>query len=168
MTIDMAELPSPIGRIVLAVRDGRLCALDFADRWARRRTALERRFPGSAFRAAADPAGIVRRLRAYFAGDLGALGTIAVDPGGTPFQRRVWKALREVRPGQTTTYGELARAVGRAGAARAVGTANGANPVGIVIPCHRAIGADGALHGYAGGLQRKRWLLRHEGAGVSA
>ncbi|TMA44133.1 MAG: methylated-DNA--[protein]-cysteine S-methyltransferase, partial [Deltaproteobacteria bacterium] len=88
---------------------------------------------------------------------------IRVDPGGTEFQRRVWGALRKVPPGRTVSYGELARAVGAPGAARAVGAANGSNPVGIVIPCHRVIGADGSLTGYAGGVERKEWLLGHEG-----
>ena len=164
MTIDLTELPSPIGRIVVAVHDGRLCALDFADRWPRRQAALARRFGTPTFQRVADAGGVVRRLAAYFAGDLTALESIAVDPGGTPFQQQVWNALRKIPAGRTTTYGELARTVGKPGAARAVGAANGANPVGIVIPCHRAIGTDGTLHGYAGGLPRKRWLLRHEGA----
>jgi methylated-DNA-[protein]-cysteine S-methyltransferase len=169
MTIDLTELSSPIGRIVVAVHDDRLCALDFADRWPRRRAWLERRFGAPTFRRVADPGGVARRMAAYFGGDLTVLEAIAVDPGGTPFQQRVWTALRKIPPGRTTTYGELARTVGMPRAARAVGAANGANPVGIVIPCHRAIGTDGTLHGYAGGLRRKRWLLQHEGvAAVSA
>jgi methylated-DNA-[protein]-cysteine S-methyltransferase len=164
MTIDVTEHASPIGRIVVAARGRRLCALEFGERWPRRRAWLERRFGAATFRRVDDAGGIARRLAAYFDGDLTALDRIAVDPGGTPFQQRVWTALRDIPPGRTTSYGELARAVGLSGAARAVGAANGANPVGIVIPCHRAIGTDGTLHGYAGGLPRKRWLLRHEGA----
>ena len=107
---------------------------------------------------------MVTRLERYFAGDLGALASVRVDPGGTVFQRRVWSALRQLPPGRTASYGDLARAVGAAGAARAVGAANGSNPVAIVIPCHRVIGADGGLTGYAGGVERKQWLLRHEGS----
>jgi methylated-DNA-[protein]-cysteine S-methyltransferase len=106
---------------------------------------------------------VVSRLGDYFAGDLDALADIPVNPGGTPFQRSVWSALRRVAPGQTVAYRDLARAIGAPAAVRAVGAANGANPIAIVIPCHRAIGADGSLTGYAGGLERKRWLLAHEG-----
>lgn len=105
---------------------------------------------------------VAEALAAYFAGDLDALTSLPVAPSGTPFQRSVWAALREIPPGRTWSYAQLAERVGSV--ARAVGAANGANPVGIVIPCHRVIGADGALVGYAGGLEAKRWLLRHEGA----
>src|SRR5437773_135061 len=147
-----------------AVRAGRLWALDFAESWPRRRAALGRRFPRVELRAAADPAGLVTRLERYFAGDIAALARIPVDLEGTPFQRRVWNALRQIPPGRTASYGELARAVGAPGAARAVGAANRSNPVAIVIPCHRVIGADGCLTGYAGGLGRKQWLLAHESA----
>ncbi|TMA70263.1 MAG: methylated-DNA--[protein]-cysteine S-methyltransferase [Deltaproteobacteria bacterium] len=160
--VETAELASPIGRITLAVRDGRLCALDFTERWPRRRAVLEKRFGQVEFRQATDPAGAASRLKRYFAGDLEALTPIGVDPGGTAFQRKVWSALRGVPPGRTASYGDLARAIGAAGAARAVGAANGSNPIAIVIPCHRVIGADGSLTGYAGGVERKQWLLRHE------
>ena len=162
-TIETAEVASPIGRITLAVRDGCLCALDFTEKWSRRRAALEKRFGQVEFRTATDPAGAASRLERYFAGDLGALASVPVDPGGTAFQRKVWSALRKIPPGCTVSYGELARTVGTPGAARAVGAASGSNPVGIVIPCHRVIGADGGLTGYAGGVRRKRWLLGHEG-----
>ena len=103
------------------------------------------------------------RLRRYFDGELDALDDIAVDPAGTPFQLRVWTALRDVRAGTTTSYSALARHIGTPNAVRAVGAANGANPIPIIIPCHRVIGADGRLVGYGGGLDRKRWLLAHEG-----
>jgi methylated-DNA-[protein]-cysteine S-methyltransferase len=103
-------------------------------------------------------------LRAYFDGVLDALDSLPVDLAGTPFQRKVWSALRTIPAGTTKSYAALAETVGITGGARPVGTANGRNPVAIVIPCHRVIGADGSLTGYAGGLARKRWLLRHEGA----
>jgi methylated-DNA-[protein]-cysteine S-methyltransferase len=105
-----------------------------------------------------------RALKAYFAGDIAALTGLAAQPEGTEFQRRVWTALREIPAGATASYGEIASQVGRKQAARAVGMANNRNPVAIVIPCHRVIGANGALVGYGGGLDRKLWLLRHEGA----
>ena len=161
-TVDIIETTSPIGDITLAVRGARLCALNFTDRWARRRTQLESRFRGAEFRRAREAEGIVRRLRDYFDGDLAALEVIDVDPAGTAFQQKVWSELRSVGPGQTISYGALARRVGAPAAARAVGAANGANPIAIIIPCHRVIGSNGSLTGYGGGMERKRWLLDHE------
>lgn len=83
-------------------------------------------------------------------------------PGGSAFQRDVWDALHEIPFGETATYGEIAARVGRPGSARAIGHAVGRNPIGIVVPCHRVVGANGTLTGYAGGLDKKRWLLEHE------
>ena len=164
MTIlETADLESPIGSIRIAVRGGRLCALGFDDHWKAEVRWLERRFGAIDFARSNDPAGVVRALRAYFDGQLTAIDRIDVDAGGTSFQASVWHALRRVPAGRTTSYGELARAVGSPQAARAVGAANGQNPVSIVVPCHRAIGGDGQLVGYGGGLDRKRWLLEHEG-----
>lgn len=163
--LEIAEMTSPIGKIILAVRDGKLCALEFAHRWPWRRVRLERRFGRLELRPATNPGGVVGRLEAYFAGTLEALAPIAVDAGGTPFQRRVWRALRTVPPGRTVSYQELGRAIDAPTAARAVGAANGANPIALVVPCHRVIGADGELCGYAHGVERKRWLLAHERAG---
>lgn len=164
MTLEIAKVSSPIGRITLAVCDGKLCALSSEAHWPRMRKALEKRFGGIELHRAEDPAGVVTSLRAYFRGDLEALGKISVDPEGTPFQREVWGALRKIKAGGTAAYKDLARKIGRPTATRAVGAASGANPIWIVIPCHRLIGANGALGGYAGGIDRKRWLLRHEGA----
>jgi methylated-DNA-[protein]-cysteine S-methyltransferase len=163
MILLVDSFPSPIGPVSLA-SDGRsLCALEFCGRddLARR---LRARFGGDASpRRAADPQGFTARARAYFAGELDALGDVPVDGGGTAFQRRVWAALREIPPGETRTYSTLAARLGFTGrAARAVGLANARNPVAIAVPCHRVIGADGTLTGYAGGLERKRWLLAHE------
>jgi methylated-DNA-[protein]-cysteine S-methyltransferase len=109
-----------------------------------------------------DPAGVATALAAYFRGELGALAAVAVDPEGTPFQRRVWAALRTIPPGATRTYGEIAHLIGAPTAARAVGAACRANPIWLVVPCHRVIGASGKLTGYAAGLDTKRWLLAHE------
>ena len=103
-----------------------------------------------------------RALQAYFEGEVDAIDRLRVAQGGTDFQRQVWRALRAIGPGDTVSYGVLAGRIGRASAVRAVGLANGANPVGIVVPCHRVIGADASLTGYGGGLHRKRWLLAHE------
>jgi methylated-DNA-[protein]-cysteine S-methyltransferase len=141
------EIESPIGRIVIAAREGRLCALEFGR--ARVNRVLTARFGRARTVRTRNPFGFSARIRAYLAGDLTALDRIPVDPGGTPFQRRVWQALR--------------RALGYGAAARAVGAANGQNPISIVVPCHRLIGGDASLTGYGGGLWRKRWLLHHEG-----
>jgi methylated-DNA-[protein]-cysteine S-methyltransferase len=103
-------------------------------------------------------------IEAYYAGDLAAIDSLPVKTEGTPFQREVWAALRTIRSGETSTYGRLAVKLGRPKAMRAVGMANGSNPISIIVPCHRVIGANASLTGYGGGLERKRWLLRHEGA----
>lgn len=164
--LERGGLDTPLGRVVVVARAGVLVALDFAeheDAWAAR---LQRRFPGEPVVAGADPAGAVSALRAYLAGELGALDRIPVDPGGTPFQRAVWLGLRTIAAGTTIPYAELARRVGSPRGFRAVGITNGKNPIAIVLPCHRVIGRDGTLTGYGGGLWRKAWLLRHEGVAV--
>jgi methylated-DNA-[protein]-cysteine S-methyltransferase len=162
--IAIATLPSPIGPLAIGVLDGTLVGLDLRGDAAHLGADLVRRFRGASFEDAADPGGAGSCLRRYFDGELRALDAIDVDPGGSPFQRRVWLTLRKIPPGHTWSYSELAGAVGRPLAVRAVGAANGANPIALVLPCHRVIGKDGSLTGYGGGLDRKRWLLRHEGA----
>jgi methylated-DNA-[protein]-cysteine S-methyltransferase len=156
------EIQSPLGRIVIAARDGRLCALEFGR--ARLARQLGVRYPDLPQRRARNPFGLSVQLRAYLAGDLAVVDHIAVETGGTRFQQRVWRALRRIPAGHTMSYGALARALGVGAAARAVGAANGRNPISLVVPCHRLIGGDAALTGYGGGLWRKRWLLCHEGA----
>ena len=162
------EVPSAVGLIVIVARDERLVSLDFGDCRGRMLAGLAARYGLVRLTPARDPFGVSRRINAYLAGDLGAVDDILVEAGGTPFQRDVWMALRRVPAGTTVTYAQLARTVGRPAASRAVGAANGRNPVSIVIPCHRMIGSDGSLTGYGGGLHRKQWLLRHEGAIPSA
>ena len=159
-------LESPIGRLVLVFDAGRLCALDYADSPRRMTRLLQRRYDRFRLGAASPPLGVTQQLRAYLGGELDALNSIVVDPGGTPFQQKVWQALRAIPPGTTRTYSALAEQVGAPQAYRAVGRANALNPISIVVPCHRLIGVNGALTGYAGGLERKHWLLQHEGAGV--
>jgi len=169
MTLRIAELASPVGPLVVALAPGPrapVVALAFADAWPRLRPRLASRTgtdPDS-WRAAHSTTDPARRLRDYFAGDLGALDPIDVDLGGTAFQRSVWLALRRIRPGRTAAYADVARFIGNPGAVRAVGLANGANPVCLVVPCHRIVASGGGLGGYGGGLDRKLWLLRHEGA----
>lgn len=105
-----------------------------------------------------------RAIEAYYDGMLTAIDELPVKTGGTPFQREVWSVLRTIPAGDTLSYGRIAVRLGRPKAMRAVGMANGANPVSLIVPCHRVIGANAALTGYGGGIERKRWLLRHEGA----
>lgn len=163
-TLDTAHFESPIGTLLVAVRDGRLCALSFADHSAAQLRWLERRFGTLSFRPAINPAAAITALSAYFEGDLHAFDGLELDAGGTPFYARVWSELRKVPAGRTISYGQLAAASGSPHAARAVGIANARNPIAIVVPCHRTIGSDRRLVGYGGGLDRKRWLLEHEGA----
>ncbi|HZT64486.1 MAG TPA: methylated-DNA--[protein]-cysteine S-methyltransferase [Acidimicrobiales bacterium] len=149
-------LESPIGPLTLVAEDGVLVGLHMHDQ--RHAPA-----PGSIGCPSDDPndgaLGRARRqLEEYFAGDRCSFD-VDVRLDGTPFQQRVWEALRSIPYGEIISYGELAARVGRPGAARAVGLANGRNPVAIIVPCHRVIGANGSLTGYGGGLERKQWLL---------
>lgn len=168
MELRVAEVESPLGTLVLAARDGRLCALEFADHRMRMREIFAARFGEVRLRSQTtqQDAKLARnvgaQLGAYFAGDLEALCDVPVDPGGTEFQRRVWTMLRRIPAGTTWSYAELASRVGNAKAVRAVGLANSKNPIALIVPCHRVVGADGSLTGYAGGIDRKRWLLNHE------
>ena len=162
------RLATPIGVLVL-LQDGddALRVLDWADHDERTHRLLRRHYGDGAVAIADGAAGAspaLRTLGRYFAGELRALDALSVATGGSPFQRDVWRVLRAIPPGTTVSYAELAQRVGRPTAFRAVGLANGANPVGIVVPCHRVVGSDGSLTGYGGGLERKRWLLAHEGA----
>lgn len=162
MNLYLARAASPLGEIVIASRETVLCALDFAERWPAIERRLQRRWANLDDARSGDPAGIRSRLDAYFEGEIAALEGIETDPVGTVFQRRVWGELLKIPPGKTVTYGEIAEHLGCASASRAVGSANGLNPIALVIPCHRVVGRDGNLRGYAGGLDRKRWLITHE------
>jgi methylated-DNA-[protein]-cysteine S-methyltransferase len=162
------RVPSPLGDCLLVFDDaGRLRALEWVDFEARLHKLLARHWGpegrGHTLSTRAAPRDLDSRLQAYFAGDRAALDPLAVHTAGTPFQQEVWQALRGIPAGHTTTYGKLAESIGRPAAVRALGLAVGSNPISLVIPCHRVIGADGSLTGYAGGLDRKRWLLAHEG-----
>ncbi|WP_437721742.1 methylated-DNA--[protein]-cysteine S-methyltransferase [Sorangium sp. So ce861] len=168
MDLLLDEVESPLGAMLLAAAGGAVHALEFADRAPRLRASLAARYGAVALRSAADPHGLSGRLRAYWRGDLGALSDMPVEPGGTPFQRRVWAEVQRIPPGATRSYGEVAALLGQPSASRAVGLANGRNPVCLIIPCHRVVGARGDLTGYAGGIERKRWLLAHEGASGEA
>ena len=152
----LEEIDSPIGHILLASNGRALCGLEFEGNEERVYRLLDAEFrPGKS--------GFAEPLRDYFAGDLAAVETLEVEAQGTDFQKTVWSALRKIPAGQVLSYGQLAARIGHPKASRAVGMANARNPVAIVQPCHRVIGANDKLTGYAGGLDRKHWLLRHEG-----
>jgi methylated-DNA-[protein]-cysteine S-methyltransferase len=160
------RIDTPIGAIVVAAdSEANLRVLDFSDYDDRMRRLLQRQYGQDTVRLVEGraPDSIRDPIDAYFAGELRAIDAIPVKAGGTPFQRQVWAALRTVPAGKTLSYGALASQIGRPAAVRAVGLANGANPIGVVVPCHRVIGADASLTGYGGGIERKRWLLAHEG-----
>jgi methylated-DNA-[protein]-cysteine S-methyltransferase len=163
MELLIDRFTSPIGEILLVSDGVSLRALDFADYELRMHQLLRLHYGNYSLQEARNPGGFSASIEQYMAGDLQAIGTIPVATGGTVFQNEVWAALRTIPLGQTCSYGALARQIGRPKAVRAVGMANGANPVSIVIPCHRVIGSNGTLTGYGGGLERKRWLLQHEG-----
>jgi methylated-DNA-[protein]-cysteine S-methyltransferase len=157
-------MPSPVGELLLTAEDDGLTGVYFQPRdgghcpeagW---RSAEKRDEVASAVLAATRA-----QLEAYFAGELTTFD-LPLVPRGTPFQRRVWTALCGIGYGEAISYAELARRIGNPSAVRAVGGANGRNPLPIVVPCHRVIGADGSLTGFGGGVERKRWLLAHEGA----
>jgi methylated-DNA-[protein]-cysteine S-methyltransferase len=160
--IQIETLDSPIGPLTCAERAGRVCLLQFGADGPEIDRTFERWYPGEPRSRQPLPA-IADVLRRYFGGDLSALDTVAVELNGTAFQKNVWQALRRIPSGTTISYGELARRIGTIAAVRAVGAANGANPVAVIVPCHRVIGSDGSLTGYGGGLERKQWLLAHEG-----
>jgi len=152
-----ADLSSPVGRVRVIARDGAICRVDFETHASFDDSPRGDERPDDPLLAQA-----LGQLREYFAGERVAFDLPLEPESGTAFQRRAWKALREIPFGQTRTYGEQARAIQHPTAVRAVGAANGRNPIGIIVPCHRVIGSDGKLTGYAGGMAAKRWLLDHE------
>jgi len=162
------RVATPVGEVLLVTDDqGAVRALDFADYEARMTRLLARHAPGAVVVEGRATGSVRGGLEAWFGGDLTALDGLTVRTGGTEFQRTVWAALREIPAGETRSYGQLAAAIGSPRAVRATGLANGQNPVAVIVPCHRVIGANGDLTGYAGGIERKRWLLRHERAAAS-
>ena len=161
MTLFQTQLESPLGPIEIWASERGLCALLFDEHRSAVTSRIQRRFSGCSIQVG-DPFGAGPALFSWLNGDLHALASCPLDPGGTPFQCSVWTALREIPPGQTRSYGQIAHTIGRPTAARAVGAANGANPVPLFVPCHRVIGSNGALSGFAFGVQRKRWLLDFE------
>jgi len=165
LALTLDRIATPTGELVFAVdADGSLRALDWADNDDRLLRMLRRYYGAHGFtlEAAPEPHPVRRPLQRYFAGELAAIEDLPVQTTGTSFQRSVWQELRKIPHGDAISYTRLAARISRPTAIRAVGLANGSNPINIVVPCHRVIGADGSLTGYGGGLDRKRWLLRHE------
>ncbi len=159
--IDRLETPLGVSILISDAQGAlRLHAWDDAgDPWRER---CRRRLGAVELAEGRDRFGHAAALARYFEGEIAALERLPVALAGTAFQSQVWRALREIAPGATSSYAALARRIGRPKAVRAVGLANGSNPVGVVVPCHRVVGSDGSLTGYGGGLARKRWLLAHE------
>jgi O-6-methylguanine DNA methyltransferase len=166
MHLCRASVDTPIGPMLALASEAALCALEFfsPDRLPRLEARLDRWF--APYQVEDRTNNVIDRagnwLRLYFGGASADVDELALDLRGAPFERRVWAALTAIPPGETTTYGTVARRIGSDGGSRAVGLANGANPIAIVVPCHRVIGSNGTLTGYGGGLDRKRWLLDHE------
>lgn len=161
------RIETPLGDLfIVADAGGTLRLTTWADYESHLLPSLEHQYGKNRFtiEPARQTGGPVEAIARYFTGDLGAIDALPVQATGTPFQQQVWRALREIPCGTTISYADLATRIGRPSAVRAVGLANGANPVGVVVPCHRVIGSDGSLTGYGGGIERKRWLLRHERA----
>ena len=163
-TLAFGQYQSPIGKINIAALDGALAWLDFADNREREAKLLARYYGPHKLVPADNPAGLNDRLKAYFDGDLKAFNGVRLAAVGTQFQRAVWAALQTLRAGQVASYADIAKRLDKPKNARAVGQANANNPFALVVPCHRIIAKGGGLGGYAGGLKRKDWLLKHEGA----
>jgi methylated-DNA-[protein]-cysteine S-methyltransferase len=156
--IRYARYPSPLGEVIVIANDAGIWSVDFVDaKYARRIDPEWIEDPQSS-----PLRECIRQLAEYFAGKRRDFD-LPLAPRGTPFQERVWNEIARVPYGKTISYGELAKRAGAPGQARAAGAATGRNPVGVVIPCHRIVGADGSLTGYAGGLDRKQRLLELEG-----
>lgn len=160
------KIATPLGELVILCDEMyRLRGVEWAEFMPRMVKHLENhgRLEDIQRRRSVNPGQLSDKLQDYFAGDLQTISKLTTYAPGTDFQQQVWQALRQIPIGTAISYGQLAEQLGKPGAARAVGTANGANPISIVVPCHRVIGANDTLTGYAGGIARKKWLLEHEG-----
>jgi methylated-DNA-[protein]-cysteine S-methyltransferase len=170
-TFSVERVNTPTGRMLVVTDDQHaLRAIEWEDHEQRAQQLFQRQYGKNAvqLREVSQPSAARRALEAYFEGEIDAIVNQPAVTQGTDFQRLVWNALRGIPSGQTVSYGALAARIGRPAAMRAVGLANGANPISIVVPCHRVIGADASLTGYGGGVDRKRWLLKHESTWIAA
>jgi methylated-DNA-[protein]-cysteine S-methyltransferase len=166
---NLDRLPTPIGTALLVTDvDGLLRALDWEDYEPRMKQLLRLHYGAVDLNNARAPRELRTALTGYFKGDLDRLAEIQWRVAGTPFQQKVWHELPQIPAGSTLSYGALAAKLKMPRAVRAVGHANGSNPISVVLPCHRLIGGSGSLVKYGGGLERKRWLLQHEGVRVKS
>lgn len=156
-------MATPIGELLVFMLDQRIIAIEFTDR-GHAEARIRRFIPSAAFVEAPIADCVLSALNTYFVtGNCDAFDELAIEPFGSAFQLRVWDELRKIPGGSVTSYGAIAKAIGRPAASRAVGAANGQNPIPIIIPCHRVVGTDRSLTGYGSGLDRKAWLLANEG-----
>ncbi|MEL6247304.1 MAG: methylated-DNA--[protein]-cysteine S-methyltransferase [Cyanobacteria bacterium J06627_15] len=168
ITLQQDAVHSPIGKIYVVTDETALCAVDFEGYEDRMMKLLQKRYTAVELVDSANPLGVSDQIQAYLAGQLDSLDEIPTETGGTAFQQQVWQQLKRIPPGVVWTYGDLAQSLNNPKAVRAVGMANSLNPISIVLPCHRVVGANRQLTGYAGGLEHKRWLLLHEGVRLTA
>ncbi|MFZ0486614.1 MAG: methylated-DNA--[protein]-cysteine S-methyltransferase [Arenicellales bacterium] len=164
MTLSRFVHDSPIGPLTVVTDGDTIVMINFPDVEGRVALQTKKALKDETVTDGRPHAGTAAALDAYFTGDLHALDKLPIAPRGTNFEQSVWRELRRIPVGETRSYGDVAKAIGRPTATRAVGRANGINPIPLVVPCHRVIGADGSLTGFGGGLETKAWLLRHEGA----
>jgi methylated-DNA-[protein]-cysteine S-methyltransferase len=166
MTLDTSTIVTPLGPLTVVVEDGTLLAASFTDQPEQLRPILDPAHRRAELRQVGDLGQVTRAVHAYFGGEPRALDELAVEQPGNPYFQAAWKAMRDIPPGTTVSYRELAGRVGDPGTARAAGFACASNHVVLIVPCHRVIRTDGTLGDYYYGLDVKRWLLRHEGVDV--
>ncbi len=160
MQLIKCNIESPLGPISIIIDGDTIIVCEFADRQERVTRQISQYYPAATLLEGECPESIQAAFDQYFEGDRDALNSLKSAPMGTAFERRVWQDLKTIEAGSTDSYGGMAKRLNSS--PRAVGRANGRNPVALIHPCHRVIGADGSLTGYAGGLERKEWLLKHE------
>jgi len=160
--LHLSIVSTPVGDLTIVIDAGNIVICEFSDHEERVARQLQRFYGGATIKKGPLPKAIAVKFDAYFAGETEALNSLQTRPTGSRFDQKVWQELRNIPTGTTTHYGAIAKKL--ASSPRAVGGANGRNPIALIHPCHRVIGADGSLTGYAGGLRRKEWLLQHEGA----
>lgn len=161
-TLKSFTIATPIGDLQVMMDESAIVLCEFSDHQARISRHLAKHHAGAEIVDIETPSHITSVFEGYFSGDVDALNELAFSPSGTAHELKVWHYLRTVPTGTTQSYGEMAKNLNSS--PRAVGGASGRNAIALIIPCHRIIGANGTLTGYAGGLERKAWLLRHEGA----